>query len=115
MARRSGRPGSWLATSDYTGITYYAEQLQRDYWGNYDIHPLKRNLQEIASPLNDPQPVPFYRGPNYEILPPCVAEVAPVYVGNTNVPTNTDNAAFYALDLDPSIGQMIIGCTFVVR
>ena len=115
MARRNGRPGSWLATDDYTGFTVYAEKLQRDFWDNYATHPLKRNLQEIASPLNDPQPVPVYRGPNYETTYACLGEVAPTYVGNTTIPTNQDNMAFQALNLNPAIPDMEIGCNFVVR
>lgn len=115
MARRSGRKGAWLATSDYTGFTHFASDLKLDFWGARAVRPLKRNLQEIAKPLNDPEPVPFYRGPNYETTPVCVAEIAPVYVGNTTIPTNPNNAAFQALNLDPGIGDMIIGCSFLIR
>lgn len=115
MARRNGRPGDWLATDDYTGFTEYASNLKRDYWGAYAKKPLLRNLQEIASPLNDPQPVAFYRGPDYEFSPVCVGGTAPTYVGNTTVRTNPNNAAFQALNLDPSIPEMVVGCTFVVR
>jgi hypothetical protein len=115
MARRSGRKGDWLATDDYTGFTTYASKLRRDYWGSYAQKPLLRNLQEIATPLNDPQPVSLYRGPNYEATPTCVAEVAPTFIGLTHVATNPNNAAFQALDLNPAIPDMEIGCTFVVR
>lgn len=115
MARRNGKKGTWLATDDYTGFTVYASKLKRDFWGNYAVKPLLRNLQEIASPLNDPQPVSFYRGPNYESFPPCGAEIAPRFVGNTTVPTNSDNMAFQALNLNPAIPDMEIGCTFIVR
>lgn len=114
MARRNGRKGDHLATDDYTGFTVLASRLQRDYWGSYAVKPLKRNLQEIASPLNDPQPVSIYRGPNYEITNGCVGEVAPVYVGNTTVPTSQANAAFPVLHLRPRIPDMTIGCSFVV-
>jgi len=44
-----------------------------------------------------------------------VAEVAPIFVGNTTVPTNQQNAAFQVLNLDPALGTMEIGCTFIVR
>ena len=115
MARRQGRPGSWLMTDDYTGFTRYSSQLRKDYWGSYAERPLKRNLQEIASPLNDPLPVNPYRGPNYEIMPSfCLGELAPLYVGTTNIPTNPNNAAFQALDLSPAIPDMEIGCNFQV-
>lgn len=115
MARRYGKRGDWLATDDYTGFTTYASRLKRDYWGAYAEKPLLRNLQEIATPLNDPEPVLLYRGPNYETTLPCIAEVAPFYVGNTTVPTNPYNAAFQALDLSPAIPDMEVGCTFIVR
>jgi len=115
MARRNGRPGQWLATDDYTGFTVYANKLRRDYWGAMAVKPLERNLQEIASPLNDPEPVAFYRGPNYEASSPCIAEIAPLFVGNTNIPTNPNNMAFQVLNLSPGIGDMAVGCTFEVR
>lgn len=115
MGRRSGRKGDYLATDSWTGFTEYASNLRKDYWGEYSRHPLKRNLQEIASPLDDPAPVPFYRGPQYETSVPCDYEVAPPKVGLTNVSTNPNNAAFQALNLNPAIPDMIVGCTFIVR
>lgn len=113
--RRSGKRGDHLATDDYTGMTRYASQLHRDYWGMYAVHPLERNLQEIAYPLEDPAPVSLYRGPSYEISIPCDYEVAPQYVGNTMIPTNPNNAAFQVLNLNPAIPDMTVGCTFIVR
>jgi len=115
MARRGQRKGDWLAADDYTGYTRYASKLRKDFWGAYAEKPLKRNLQEIATPLSDPRPVPFFRGANYEITPTCVAETAPLYVGNTTVPTNPNNMAFQVLNLDPGLGDMSIGCTFEVH
>jgi len=84
MARRSGRKGDHLATDDYTGFTVYASKLQYDYWGSLAVHPLKRNLQEISSPLCDPVPVEIYRGPTYEIASSTFLNV-PNTVGNTSV------------------------------
>lgn len=115
MARRRGRPGDYLMTDQYYGFTRYASEIQQDYWGAYAVKPLKRNLQEIATPFNDPEPVSRYSGPSYEYTRPCVGEVAPQYVGNTNVPTSNDNMAFQALNLNPAIPDMSIGCTFIVR
>lgn len=115
MARRNGRKGDYLASSDYTGMTRYASSLHKDWWGSYAEKPLVRNLQEIATPLDDPAPVPFYRGPDYEYTYPCIGEIAPTYVGNTTVPTNPNNMAFQVLNLDPAIPTMEIGCTFIVR
>lgn len=109
MARRNGRPGEWLATDDYTGFTRYASELKRDYWGMYAQTPLKRNLQEIATPLSDPYPVAFYRGPNYESFDPAEAETAPVYVGETTVPTNPNNMAYQVLGLGPAAGNTGVG------
>lgn len=114
MARRAGRKGDWLATDDYTGFTRFASELQYDYWGALTKKPLLRNLQEISSPLNDPEPVAYFRGPNYERTRNCIGEVAPLYVGLTTIPTSQNNAAFSALDLKPSLGQMAVGCNFVV-
>lgn len=114
MARRGGRKGQWLATDDYTGKTVYANKLRLDYWGNYAVNPLKRNLQEIASPYNDPQPVPFYRGPTYETVPDFSFETAPIYVGNTTVPT-PHSLASDVLGYDVGIGEAAVEKTFVVR
>ena len=115
MARRNQRRGDWLASSDYTGFTHYGSELHKDFWGMYAEKPLKRNLQELAVPLEDPYPVPFYRGPQYESFDPCRAETAPLFVGNTTVRTNPNNAAIQALNLNPAIPDMAVGCTFVVR
>lgn len=93
MARRNGRKGDYLATDDYTGFTTYGSRLHMDYWGALAVKPLLRNLQEIATPLNDPQPVIDYRGPNYEASP-ATPTVAPAFIGNTTVHTSHDNAAF---------------------
>jgi hypothetical protein len=115
--KRTGRKGNYLMASDYSGVTRFASQLKMDYWGQFGEPRLllERNLQEIATPLDDPQPVPIFRGGQYEYMNPCDAEVAPLYVGVTNVPTNQDNMAFQALDLAPGIGTATIGCTFIVH
>lgn len=114
MARRAGRKGNYLATDDYTGFTCYASELRLDYWGSRTKKPLLRNLQEVASPLEDPTPLPWYRGPSYEASRDCLGSVAPFTIGNTTIPTNPNNAAFQALNLKPGLGSMEIGCNFIV-
>lgn len=119
MARRHGRKGDYLAADDTTGFTVYGSQLRRDFWGNYTRIPLKRNLQEIASPLNDPQPVPVFRGQQYETWPyAAFGFIVPLDVGVTNISTNRNNAAIQALAENQSsatgIGGMQIGSSFVV-
>lgn len=96
MARRRGRPGDYLGTDDDTGFTVYFSQLRRDFWGNFTVSPLQRNLQEICSPLNDPTPVKPYRGPNYEVVDSTITTVQPTKVGTTNINTSHDNMAFAA-------------------
>lgn len=113
MARRNGRKGDYLASDDYYGTTVYASTLRRDYWGNMVQKPMLRNLQELASPLNDPYPVSFYRGPVYEQTTPCQFEVAPKYVGTTNIPTPPSFAA-QVMGWNPTIPNMSVGCTFIV-
>lgn len=115
MARRNGRKGSWLLTDDLTGFVIYGEQAKTGYYGEVARKPYKRNLQEIAVGMDDPEPVPLYRGPQYEVTTTCVAETAPLYVGETNIPTNQNNMAFQALNLDPGVGDMEVGCTFRVH
>jgi hypothetical protein len=114
MARRRGKPGDYLITDDYYGRTVYQSQTTVDYWNNIVVKPLKRNLQEISQPLNDPYPVTIYRGPEYEQTSACEFELQPEFIGNTNVPfPNTELTNL--LDLNPSIPNMSIGCTFIVR
>lgn len=113
MARRNGRKGDYLATDDYTGETVYASKLKKDFWGNMAVQPLKRNLQEIASPLNDPYPIDFYRGPTYEKVVVCDLEVAPTYIGRTTRLT-PNYSAIQIMGWAPTLGQMSVGCTFRV-
>lgn len=114
MARRNGRKGAWLVTDDYTGFTKYASRVREDYWNNLTEKPLIRNLQEIATPYKDPEPVPYYRGPQYEQVRNCIGETQPLYIGNTNVPTPSNSIASQVLNLNPALGDMAIGCTFRV-
>ncbi len=119
MARRHGRKGDYLAADDWTGFTVYGSELRKDFWGMYSKHPLKRNLQEIASPLNDPRPVPVFRGQIYEQWPfSTFGFIVPLDVGVSNVPTNRMSAAIQALAENQSsasgIGGMQIGSTFQV-
>lgn len=102
-------------TDDNSGFTTYNDRVQRDYWGNYTSYGLKRNLQEISSPLNDPQPIPIYRGPDYEQTTACQFEITPLYIGKTTRPFPQNSAYTQAFDLDPSIPNMEIGCTFRVN
>lgn len=115
MATRHGRKGDYLLTDDYRGYTIFGSQARRDYWGNLTLKPLIRNLQEIASPLNDPEPVIDYRGPEYEQADPCEFESVPQYVGLTLVPTNLTGPYFQVFNGNPAIPDMIIDCTFVVQ
>lgn len=114
MARRQGRKGDWLVSDDYYGTTQYASRVRQDWWGNYVVKPLLRNLQEIATPLGDPYPVDFYNGPDYETVDPCDFEVAPATVGLTNVPT-PNYPAIQIMGWNPGIGTMSVGCTFQIR
>lgn len=115
MARRQGKKGDYLMTDDYTGFTSYASQLNKDYWGNYTRKPLIRNLQEVASPLLDPIPVSIYRGPQYEVVNPCIFETMPIFIGLTNVLTPQNSPANQALNLDPAIPDQEVGCTLVIH
>jgi len=114
MARRNGKKGAYLMTDDYSGVTRYDYELKRDYWGQFTKYPLERNLQEIATPLNDPEPVSNYRGPQYEYSNSCDLALAPQFVGNTNVPTSTANMAMQVLGLQDGIPNMTVGCSFEV-
>lgn len=116
MARRNQRRGDYLMTSDYSGCTEYASRLVKDYWGSYGLptEVLTRNLQEIATPLEDPYPVKVYRGPEYEFTDACTFEQQPTYIGNTLVPF-PDTQLTQILNLHPSIPNMSVGCTLIVQ
>jgi hypothetical protein len=114
MARRRGRPNNYLMVDDNTGFTTYADRLQQDYWGNWSKYGLKRNLQEISSPLGDPYPVPVFRGSQYEATTACQFELQPRFVGKTTKPFPTSQYG-QLVDLDPAIPDMAVGCTFLVR
>lgn len=114
--RRRGRPGDYLITDDWTGCTTYHSKVRKDYWGNLSEIVLKRNLQEISQPLNDPYPVKEYRGPQYEQTNACDFELFPNYIGNTLIPFNkANNPLSTVLDFDPAIPNMEIGCTLIVQ
>lgn len=115
MARRRGKPGNYLMTSDYSDVTCYRTQLKKDYWGNYGEFNLIRNLQEIAKPLNDPYPVREFRGPSYEFTDACTFEVQPQFIGNTSVPFPTNAALNTVINFNPAIPDMEVGCTFIVK
>lgn len=114
MARRRGKPGAWLTSDDTTGFTVFNDRIQTDYWGNKTAVPLQRNLQEISSPLGDPYPVAFYRGPQYEATTACDFEVAPTFVGKTTKPFVINSQYAQLFNLNPSIPDMSVGCTFIV-
>lgn len=114
MARRRGRPGDYLVTDDYFGNTTYRSKVREDYWGSWTRKPLLRNLQEVASPLNDPYPVDVYRGPDYEKTTACDFELFPRFIGRTIVPFNRNNILSAVFNFNPAIPDMSIGCTFIV-
>lgn len=115
MARRNGRPGKYLAVDDNSGFTVYANQLQTDYWRNETRFPLKRNLQEISSPLGDPYPVSLYRGPQYEQTNACMFETSPIYIGKTTKPFPQSSAYAQFQNLEPGVGAFSVGCTLKVH
>lgn len=114
MARRRGKPGSYLMTDDNSGFTEYAYKLKEDYWGNQTSYGLKRNLQEISGPIGDPYPVAIFRGSQYEATSACDFETTPLFIGKTRIPFPQNSAYTQFQDLDPGIGSAAIGCTFVV-
>lgn len=102
-------------TDDSSGFTTYADKLQTDYWGNETAYGLKRNLQEIATPLGDPYPVSRFRGPQYEYTDGCSFETSPIYIGKTTrlFPQTSAYAQFQ--NLSPGIGEATVGCTLEVH
>lgn len=110
--RRRIKPGDYLVQDDITGTNVYASETTRDYLGRLTkierADPIQPQL--FARPFNDPQPVHIYSPES----PVPVADLAwSPEVGNTNVPTATDNAAAHLYDL--GVGAMAVGSTFVVR
>lgn len=114
MARRRGRPGTYLAVDDNSGFTTYADKLRLDYWGNETKVPLQRNLQEISNPLGDPYPVQMYRGPQYEQTTACDFETSPLFIGKTTRPFPQSSAYAQIVDLGTGVGMAAVGCTLIV-
>jgi len=95
--KRRGRLGEYLAADDYTGAVKYASKLKKDYWGNLVENPLERNKQELVKAMNDPQPLPWVREADYEVVTSAMLQV-PTTIGNSTVrrDTSTFGAAVMA-------------------
>lgn len=110
MRRRNRhRLGDYLMTDDYTGNTIYASEAKRDHWGNYGKKVLERNPQEDVRSLGDPHPVPVVRKQD---IPTETCGTLKLFIGQTNIRTPITSPG--AVNAVKSLGEMEIGCTFIV-
>lgn len=115
--KRSGyRRGDWLVIDDESGLTVYASETVEDYYGRRIIkdyadwaHP-----QDFIKARDDPKPLPFLR-PDVVASAPC--NIYPEFVGVTDISTSALQVGSPAAHLYQAggIGDMEIGCSFIVR
>lgn len=113
MAKRpvKWKKGDWLYVDEESGLTRYASDIVKDAYGKYVTRKYAdpQQPQEFVKADDDPKPVP-YSNPGIQDFDVCNAQ--PFFVGNTTIRTKRGPAsAFY----DRAIGEMEIGCSFVVR
>lgn len=111
MPRRNRfRIGDYLVRDDESGIVRYRSQMT-ERWDGAMVSPKSwetRHPQEFVEALNDPQALTDIR-PDEAV--PVAANVEPVFIGATTVPTPTGPATHL---FQPGIGSAVIGLTFQV-
>lgn len=114
MARRRWhRRGDWLVMDDYTGFPAWgSESVKEDYYGRTTLKSNAEapNPQDFVRAKDDPRPKAFYNNPDLETTVTECAE--PYYIGQTNIRTPRGPASHL---YDFGIGEMEIGCSFIVR
>lgn len=110
--RKKHKIGDHLVQDDLTGVVQYASKMAIDYRGNMvrKSHQLRRNPQDFVRPLPDYAKIVNMRP---DTSPTTPAPVFELFVGETNVLTNTSGAAYHLFDV--GIGEAAIEETFVVR
>lgn len=110
--RHRHKIGDHLVQDDDTGITHYGSQMV-ELWDGRVVHKNQyetRQPQEFVKAFGDPYPAyPIRVAENVPAA--CVA--APVVVGNTTIPYGPKGPAWHIYDV--GIGEMKIGCSFVIR
>lgn len=112
QTRNRWKKGDWLVIDEESGMTRYASQVMQDYRGLYVTQKYAdyEHPQDYVRALNDPIPVPFTNMPDDDFH---FCNAVKYYVGETSVRTAIDFPAFHLYN--PGIGEMEIGCSFVVH
>lgn len=111
-ARRNWKSGTWLMEDEESGKVCYAKDLVRDYRGFFvrKKYADREHPQDFIKGLNDPKPLPY----SHPI--PTTAHIcnySSVFVGNTSVTARRDGPADHLFEAS-GIGQMAIGCSFII-
>jgi hypothetical protein len=110
--RKRFKIGDNLAQDDLTGNIHYASKMLIDYRGNF----VERTKQLFRNPQDYVRPIPDYsriQNLRPDTSPSTPAPTFNLFVGNTNILTNTTGAAYHLFDV--GIGEAAIAETFVVR
>lgn len=110
MAGGTWKKKDWLFIDEESGLQVYGSKVKRDYWGRQTVDPDPPHPQDFVFAKNDPIPVPHV---NYEDVTQtnCFEDFV-FTVGNSGVAANRGPAT-HLFEAD-GIGDMVIGCTFVV-
>lgn len=109
MARRnSWRLGDWLTIDEESGMTRYASEITKDGYGKFVTKRFadSRHPQEFVKAPRGEKGVPFSNPPNRDFSI-CYSTT----IGNTGIAVPEGPASH----IYTGIGEMVIGCNFVVR
>ena len=103
--------GRWLIIDEESGVTRYNDEVRPDKDGRYvtkrysdDEHP-----QDFIRPAKDPEAIP-YGNPSNTVFEVCNTEQ--LFIGNSGV--RRPKSPFSHIYRPDGIGEMEIGCSFVV-
>jgi hypothetical protein len=93
-------------------MTRFASQVKPDYTGAYVTKRFAdyEQPQDFVMAKRDPEPVPYNNPP---VQPSLCAAYFPYFIGNTNIVASTNGPAEHLFE--PGVGEMKVGCSFIVR
>lgn len=112
MIRNSHRPGRYLMVDDESGLTYYDDEMVRQWDGAF-VHIKNvetRHPQEFVKARSDPRPLKHVR-PAAEVS--AVPNVVTTFVGSAGTVRAPYGPAAHLFD--PAIPDMAVGTSFIVR
>ncbi len=109
--RNTWRVGDYLMHDDESGLVHYKSEMLKIWDGTWRHHTNfeTRQPQEFVRARNDPKALRHIR-PEPDVAKAC--SVRPILVGGTSFAAPQGPASHL---FDPGIGDMEVGCTFIVR